>query len=956
MINKIVFIASLALPLSASAIVNPAADTVGAPTNDPFIIYQWPLFNRGQSFMDELTDIHPIKMTLDPKLGIGWKNFDKMMKRDVVIAVVDSGIDDSHADLKGVLLPGENFTTLDPTDRKFPDDDVGHGTHMTGIMAALSGNGIGISGLSNRIKIVPLKVYDLNERPTPGSVRPPLRRRIIEAMNSAIEKKVDVISLSMGWPRVANQPDLEAVFRKALDAGIIIVAGAGNDHHEAQIYPCAYRDVICVGSIDLDGKLSDFSNFGGHVDMVAPGLGILSLWPTGRISEMFGPNGYEISSGSSQATAFVSASAAILRGIHPDESRARIRARLLASAKRSFPEIPFGLLDLEAAVGRSLGPFTAPSFKGIEMVVVDPTTLEFDLPVAIETDESRPIRVEARSLSTGVTLGGVRVTTAGRAYSVRGKIESTNIDNRLQYEISVGGAKFQHKILMVLDVEKLNAVTAPAETMDLLPARESRKSAIRPIMNPAGGRDVGFWQTQELREGGVGLTTWLRKNGVLVERKTRLASVAKPVPGFGLIAHDWNMDGQLDYFFGGMNMEDEVPPTTRLLKPEAGDAPETNEPEPVREVRYFYLDGRLQIQHELRLDFESALPVYPNAKDVLIGRLTLPNGNDFKVPVFWDDAPIARADQNPDRFAFERNEPRKRLFFLQPAPEGDKLYFQTRTLTASAFDKFVRKQLNLDATVDVDILGVKTQSQADLAAGRLRLVFFAGRHVNGAYYELVISDLLNPYKPESIQRLENGDVDLRGGFFDEAWNLTGGRFDRETDLQTIYSFHSARSLVSADGGFRRRLLKIPLSAEKLLAVLKTFVRGDDQVSFVESTDGIRAIGSWNKRAVNSLVPIYRSTFLPGELFTQLPMPVVVGEAKLPGMMMDNSQFFSRSLSVFVLNEDGEVTAPVRTSYLVPQDCFVSRAPVWSDAGYSRVVFLCLKSDKHPARLKILDLR
>jgi hypothetical protein len=945
MMTRIALILAFAAPVSAAAIINPAKDTVGAPANDPFITYQWPLFNRGQTFMDELDDIHPVEVKLDPKISIGWRNFDRQMKRDVVIAVVDSGIDDGHAELKGVLQPGENFTTKDPVDRRFPDDDVGHGTHMTGIMAALSDNGVGVSGLSNRIKIVPLKVYDLNERPNSGLARPPLRQRLVEAMNAAIARKVDVISLSMGWPRVANHPDLEAVFKKALDAGIIIVAGAGNDHHEAQIYPCAYRGVICVGSVDLDGKLSDFSNFGGHVDLVAPGLGILSLWPAHMTSEMFGANGYEISSGTSQATAFVSASAAIVRGIFPDESRHQIRARLLAAAQKRFPEVPFGLLNLEGAIEKAPAGFVAPDFKGIEMVIVDPQSLEFELPVIIESDRPSTLKVEVDSLVDGVKLGQVRLENAGqRSYSVRGKLTSPDADNRLLYEVTVGGIRYRHKILMVLDIDKLNPLTVSAGAIDLLPSRESGKSMIRPIMNPAGNRQVGFWQTQELQEGGFGLTIWRLRDRGLVESSTRLLSVAKPVPGFGLIAHDWDMDGKLEYFFAGMNFEDEVRPV-----PAAG-------PDPVREVRYFYLDENLNLEHEMALDFESALPVYPNPKDVIAGRLNLPDGRRLLVPVFWDDAPIPRADLNPDKFAFEKNDSRKRLFFLEPIAAGGKFVLRTRTLTASAFEKFVRKALNLDATVDIDILGVKTQSQDDLAAGRLRLVFFAGRHVNGSYYELVVSDLLQPYQAANLNKLENAGADLRGGIFDEAWDISQASFGRATDLRTIYSFSSARSLVADGLSFRGQLLKIPLSGEKFISVLKTFVRGEDQISFLESTDGIRAIGRWNGRYVNSIAPIYRSTFLPGELFTQLPMPVVVGRRRLPGMMMDNSQFFSRSLSVFVLNEKGEVSAPVRHSYLVPSGCFVSRAPVWSDEGISQAVFICLESGNRPARLKVLNLQ
>ena len=922
----------LLLPSLARAVVLPAKDLNGAPVNDPFLGYQWALFNHDQSIIIDLDDIHPVEIHADAQFSIHWRNFDSLMKRDVVVAVIDTGVDSSHFELKGKLLPGVNVATRKREERNLPDDDLGHGTHMSSIMAAQSGNREGMAGLSNRIKVLPIKFFDKNETPD-NRGRKPLTERIIEALNIAIEQKVDVINMSIGWPRSANTKDVESAFQRALDQGIVIVVGAGNDHHEAQIYPCAYRGVICVGSVNMDGKVSDYSNFGGHVDVLAPGQGILGLWPVTMASKNFGPKGYEIKSGTSQATPMVAGTAAILRGIYPEESATQIRQRLLSSTKRGYPEVNFGLLDMAAAVEMEHPQLTAPVFKGIEMLVVDPHTKQFELPLVVESDALQNLNIQVESLSPDIQLTNLREVKSQeglRHYRLDGQLSDMNVSNRLRYKVRVNGKAFEHQLLLVTELKKLSPISVP-----------NIEGKLAQVNDPRGNRQIQFWNTEELQEGGLKLMLWRLAGKEWVKREVSLPLVDKAYPGgIGLTLNDWSLKGGDEYLFAGIAYEEK--------------RNEKNEKVP-KEVRFFYLNRDLQIEHEWPLKAADTLPAYQNARDMVLGRVADGRGGFIKTPVFWSTDLIPKLDLNPDVFAFESNEKKRRIYFLQALQDKDGAHLTTRTLTAWALDNFMRKTLDLDATQDVELIGLKTQSLEDIKLGRIKLVLFAGRLMNGRTYELSISDMLDPWKRENLKELNTGALQLKGSAFEEAFLLRGQTIDRLTEMQNLYSFISGRSLFEEGSGFRQQKFELDLTGEKIMSTLKSFVRGQEQVSILATTDFIRAQGQWDGRKVNSQVAVYRSSFLPGNMFNQVLMPVLIGSEQRPGIMMDNSKFFSHSISVYALNKNGELKSPVRLSFLMPEGCVAAPLSYWNELGYSRILLRC-QTEGTSGEILMMDLQ
>ena len=204
----------------------------------------------------------------------------------IVVAVLDTGLS-SHVDLTDNVLGYFNFS-----DSNTSGDVVGHGTHVAGTIAALQ-NGIGVLGVAPETKIYSIKVLDDDGS---GSYD-----NITAGIEKAIELDVDIINMSLGSEFEAPQSFYDAI-KKAYNAGIIILAAAGNDSGSVN-YPAKYPEVIAVSAIDDEGKLAYFSSRGPEVVLAAPGVDIYSTYPDNQYAKM---------SGTSMATPFASGLCALL--------------------------------------------------------------------------------------------------------------------------------------------------------------------------------------------------------------------------------------------------------------------------------------------------------------------------------------------------------------------------------------------------------------------------------------------------------------------------------------------------------------------------------------------------------------------------------------------------------------------------------------------------------------------
>ncbi|MBL7716241.1 MAG: S8 family serine peptidase [Bdellovibrionales bacterium] len=253
-------------------------------------------------------------------------------------------------------------------------DDLGHGTHVSGIIAAAT-HSLGFRGVIQNAKILPVRVVSRapNAPQRPQSTSAPalpspsektlrigqsFTEQIGRGMLYALRNGAQVINLSMAWPKSADSGFMRQMTALAGSLGVAVIASAGNDSTDARVMPCQYDSVICVASHGPDGRLSHFSNHGSFVDLAAPGTAILSTWPLSIRSKKFvAVPGYEFKNGTSMASPFVAGAVARLlnEGIPTSEIRPRLllgsRPAVLAETGTSGTrkQIRFGNLDLEGA-------------------------------------------------------------------------------------------------------------------------------------------------------------------------------------------------------------------------------------------------------------------------------------------------------------------------------------------------------------------------------------------------------------------------------------------------------------------------------------------------------------------------------------------------------------------------------------------------------------------------------
>lgn len=970
---------------------------------DPLVGFQWALKSNGQQIIlpngssIDSEYIHSVEGADLKGEGI-LKELEKKLKRDMVIAIIDFGIDYNHPDLVDGIAYNPPECDLDSTGQKYknpfrpkkdldgngykgdclgwnftepengrnhhkPMDNVGHGTHVAGLIAARRDNKIGIAGVSNRLLVLPVKVMHRRQGPheKEGST---FTDRVAKGILYAITRNVDVINLSLGWPSSLDLLHVKEAIAEAVKKGIVVVAASGNNKNNRPLAPCSYSGVICVGSSRIDKKVSSFSNFGAHVDLLAPGDQILSLFPRSAHNKdkanLFNLPGYEIKSGTSQAAPLVAASTALLKGALGADTD-EIKARLFAGSKSLADETKYfrdGLIDLEKSYRLTQKAVIRPEFKNLELVSVHSITGRFSFSLKIKNywtrSDSFTFRVEPESDLIKLDRETFIISPLGkgeeREIILTGKVESKSISHLAKFKVTIDhlgeervypfefslAQKWEsqaglQKIPLELD-EESSKILDKGEKTGIFP--------LRTISDFQGEGQASEYYLALQTEEGMKFKIFQKQGNSYLLVKEFIVPSAKILMSFH--RYDFEGDAKAEYVIrtGHENQNKEAI------------------------VSYLFLDNLFNPYYGSRHSLWT-FNVAKNDHVVFKEKLhqlqflsfPVPTQNPWGkskvwIPLFIQESPMPHVDQDHSFFALKVKSKEYRLNLLIPeiSREGN-VEIKRRVFANHEVRKKLAQDMNKKWRDNLVFYSLLLPPEGKSS---VRVLSGVIKSNSTHYYVLHLSGKKLPRESDfefidyGIQPLKNSNLQLDFNQIYSSINISQDSYKLHYN-DVFYAPFSSRmariALLDSESATIKKvsLVKQKNFQEKIYRFIQSYEIGETFYTFLESNNFLTLLtdspGILETKITTA--PLARFSFVPSHLASEIVRPLVAkeGETWRPALYVDSSTITSRHVYTWILRES-ELISPLHLSFALPDSC-QSRdlSPLGQGLGFA-AVFIC----------------
>lgn len=932
-------------------------------SSDPLFLKQWGLENTGQTVLRNISDLERVSIKGIPGVDINWIDTQEIAsdKKELIVAVIDSGVDIEHPDLKGRIWYNEKICAGAPNAKNLAcngynylennvilTDDIGHGTHVAGIIAA-NRNNIGVAGAADlRVKIMPLKVLNSEVKGFVynGKI---ITDVIAEAMNFAMKNGAEVINLSLGWPKLINTAKIKKAFQDAEDNNIIVVAAAGNNNKDLPTFPCAYENVICVGAIDNRGQPTSFTNHGSKVDVVAPGEFIVSTYPRNLESRTLRIKNYETKNGSSQAAPYVAAAIANLKLLHPGLSNDQVRKLLFSTSKKlnllsEHRFVKFGQLDmkalLEAASNTSEDTFISPQLKSITEVRYKRSDrkFSFDLELKNLTINAYKGLVCFKVFSTSVQLKDncLNIETSINQKSitlpVSGLLVNLSSDSHVLLQVQIDQHVYQTSLVFTRDLSEdseLLTYSLGKESFDEMgvlrgETKISRLTRVVDKFNTIKYPEYFYLEKAKQSETQtvISLVTneaqkFLVKNIVLT-KVTQVLSIHR---------QDINQDGQLDYFIYTLNKKN---------------------------LEFHIYDNQLNPLFKnnstwvFPISTFEGLPVEASTEKFEWIKVKNSKLGDILVPSLFKSYEMPEADNS--KTISERvigNMPHQ--FYLNPVVNVSGVSVELRVVDTIKMMNALRKKLGVIGSFDektVYLLKPFPQTEEESRSGKLRSLIALDDGGLGTFYE--VSLFLDGNNFSDLKFLSTEKAIDQSVIYPVIDSATGD-ITKEAVFTSLLNRSSAEFMTNFDAR-DQEILKLVNDWENPIINLKaTSIKNSEKTFLIEGRSTVTLLRG---NGENTTLPVYRDSSFPGQSFSETLMPILSNGR--PGIYINSTLIYGERLYSMIDTENNGFIRPLRLSINIPGGCVPLSPESFGDKTNSNYVFLCVDSSKDVS-LKFLPI-
>jgi len=925
---------------------------------------QWALKNIGQEILTPTGELSRSHKKGIQGIDLGYISVDavtekELQSKEVIVAVIDSGVDIHHPDLLGRIwhnkkkCPIGNEKDLPCHGWNFADrnadisDKIGHGTHVAGIIAA-NHNDIGIAGLAHsNVKIMPLKVItkDVNDFIYKGKV---ITDIFADAIRFAIENGAKVINMSLGWPKLVETPKIKIAINMAIEKNISIVVATGNNGKDVPTYPCSYEGVICVGSHDNRGDISDFSNHGGKVDLLAPGEFIVSTYPLNIESRSLRIQGYESKKGTSQAAPFVSATVANLIVSKENISQNEIQARLYsASIRENGQEGRYSLhgrLNHKKSLEDVPNDFIAPMFKNLmDVQLLGDGKLIIPVDLKNYLSDTSDIEVTATINSPQITLekSTFKINSISqnkiKSIKINASLENTNIDAHFKLTLLIKTPSSSRRFSTAIVINRYLTTDSSAQTIPLSNTKaehvayftkKKKGSFLRKVIDKHLYHQYPeFYYFPQLRENDYQNLILLQNNGEgLISKEIMAPNNSKVI---SLLRRDFNFDGKYDYLLYSKNLDN-------------------------NELYFQFFNQDLSPLYGKNSTWVFPISLFGGLpedrftenfhwikkKSQVLGNVLVP-----VITKVWEMPEKDNSDDIIDRIEGSA----RHIYYLNPVNDHGKISLQIRVIDDYNFYQKIREEFFLFADQEINLSTPFPQTKEDIDKGQIRFNVSIGQEfekVNYSYQFTEVGVSTRKSEEQMVAHIDgnslypiyklNSEMSVHSnGIFMALFNRAHGRISQVSRNKGEVSYYEFKS-----SGWN----------DPIFGYIGAF-KGHNKpmTTFVETRYSVNVLEDGHLKAK---LPINRDSSFPGVSFAETYSPIVIkGEDSLyPGLYINSTLVYGDRIYSMVW-ENGKFIRPANLSIIIPKHCMAMEPVQWGAQKEFHYSLMCYNKE-----LKIMEMK